>query len=219
MNKRNNPRLFLIIFLFFAILSGCITPNIMLNHHPESLSKIPIDSTMQNHDFTGKEIILTMDYDLTTQPIGAYFYDSHFNTFNAFSEPSRGNSVLESYVMSKPGYVLFEKIADVLRKQHATIYRRYFQKIPLIQSSKNAALSILIGFNDVEFHLWVMEKKDPVYLARAMITWSFDNAAKTGSPDTVTIQSKVNTQEDIFEKIAQKFSAVLYYKLKEGGQI
>ena len=98
-----------------SFYTGCKSPTIMLNHNPQLIMEGQIDTLTTTLNYNQKKIILEMVSDLSTAPTGSYLNDYH----------GRISPVVQTFLISKPGYVLFESIAESLKKHNAIVYRQY----------------------------------------------------------------------------------------------
>jgi hypothetical protein len=190
-------------------LIGCSTPMIMLNHHPETLVKLSVDTTFAKVDFNARTIVLEMREDSVTQPIGAYL-DEEYSSIN---------SVEQSYVLPDPAHVLFEKLADQLKASNAVVYRSYLPGGQMVGPSVPDAVAVGFGVKDMEYHRWDSRIKGvgAFNISRANVSLSISKGATPVMNDTMTVSVKVKDTVDPFNAMAQKLVPVIYSKLPGGN--
>lgn len=190
---------------FVLMLNACATPNIMINHNPEELMKIEADIPPEPLDFHKKSVMLVFVADKVTAPTGAYIDDYY----------SEVNPVEQSYVIPEPGHVLFEKIADSLKEQNASVYRKYSPDTLASSRIEADQKIIALTIDDLEFHMWKTKKEGTYYLGRADISYTINSASGNGIEyqDTVSVKSKVSDRDDVFKRLAQKFVYTIAEKI------
>ena len=184
------------------ILSGCETPMMLLNHNPEVIIKKKLDNSINENDFQKKIFVLRMVNDLSKAPTGAYLNDHYFFV----------NPVNQTYLLSQPGFVLFEKIADALKKQNAIVYRQYNQQ-EINSDLKYHACIVTLSVKDMEVHLWERKKEGTFYLAKAhaLLSIHLPSGEHISSEDSVS--AKVNESDDVFDVLANKFCDIIKTKI------
>ena len=154
------------------VLTSCGIHHSMPNHLPEKLASINETRLPGKFSFAKRPFILIITEDLTTQPVGGYF----------------SNSVMGSnYVISKPGYVLFEKIADSFKRHGAVVKRVYDNRIPEGAERLPGTTVIFISVKHVEFHKW----KTPVMIIPSSGTMKYYHGAEDGDKPPLRLRTLV----------------------------
>lgn len=198
--------LLLVTLLSGACAIGCATPDVMHNHAPQILMDEPVSRAPRGADFSGRVLVLEMGTDYTIAPTGAYLDDFYHMV----------TPVEQTYLISKPGHVLFDKIVEGLDDSNAEAHRRY-QSGHDRPGGQNPDLetAVRLTFTDFEMHQWKTMKKEYWLLLRVEIRSKIRTAAGTSS-DTTTIRVKVPADTDIFEVAAQHYCRYLAAQLGEG---
>ena len=180
--------------IIFAILSGCSAKMVLPTHSPKALLKLQADSVFSLPSFSGKEIILQIEADLTVCPTGTYLqkFDNKINP------------VMQTYLTVKPGYVLFEKIAEVFEQQNMHIYRVYTPD-KVIPANLNNLMILKLSFDDLEMHLLRTKNEGDYFLGRSDITFSVINQQNSKGPQQIQVRVKTSVNKDIFTEMARQF--------------
>ncbi len=193
---KNNP---FIVLLILVSIMGCSTPKMLMHHHPDEIIVRRVDPTFIESDFNGRTIVLSLVNDLSMQPVGAYL-DNDFNNINP---------VEQSYTMSNPGHVVFEKFAESLKNHNASVYRSYSSNDDVSSLEKGSFDKVEISISNVEFYFWDKKLKNPdessFYLSKVEVILTVNGW--TDRPRTII--SKVHSEDDVFVASAEQLSKIL----------
>lgn len=183
-----------ILCTLFVIISGCSAKLVLPTHSPKALLKLQADSVFSLPSFSGKEIILQIEADLTVCPTGTYLqkYDNKINP------------VMQTYLTVKPGYVLFEKIAEVFEKQNMHVYRVYTPD-KAIPANLNNLIILKLRIDDLEMHFLRTKHEGDYFLGRSNITFSIINQKDSKVPQQIQVRAKTTGNKDIFTEMAGQF--------------
>lgn len=176
--------------MILPLLFACAVPMILPNHDPELLLTSPIPS-VATPSFAGMTLVLELDADRSLAPTGAMLDDLHHAI----------TPVQQSYLVSQPGWVLFEALADSLAASGATVYRRYgHNNAP----APRAAVTVVgMTVDAFEFHVWRTEHSRH-HLLRARIDWRVP-----GQSGSDTIVARVAEGDDVFAAAGAALAAAL----------
>ncbi len=144
---------------------------------PVSYDHLPI--------LTDQAFALTLLADRSVQPLGG-FMDRRGR---------RVSPVTQTYLISQPGWVLFEAVARALEDQGARVHRIYGP-----QMAPTSVPTVALTVEHLEVHVW-RDRKDTHNLGRAMITWS----GASGQSATTELRIKVRDYEDPIDALARQF--------------
>ena len=183
---------------------GCATPNVMLNHTPELLMELPQTPIPPTGDFQGQPIVVDLVADMTTAPTGAHF-DDHFTQIT---------SVVQTYLVARPGHVLHGKIVEWLGEQNAEAYRRYGTG-PDAPAGSADAIRVGLTLTDFELHCWKTREDQYWVLVRARMQSAITGGGQD-KQDEVTLEVKVPADTDVFDVMAMKYCAYLARQIGKG---
>jgi hypothetical protein len=191
----NRIKRYILVIGASFLMAGCATPTIMLNHSPQKLMILPVDSIIPppSIDLQHRNIILTFSNDGVTQPIGAYL-DDYNGEFT---------KVVQTYTISNPGHVLFESISRYLSKANATVFNQYCNYIVNPNTPKDAQ-KVDISVTQLEMHYW-RSKQGDFYLAHGQVTCSID----AGPVISIQAEARALSSLDIFDALSAKIGAEL----------
>lgn len=194
----------IITLSLILFLTHCKAPGVMPNHAftYQTLKTYPVDSTVYTSDFTNKTIILEVYETTIINPIGSYLNDNY---------SADGNPIEQTLVLDKPGYVLYEKIAQELTNSNATICRKYFQDALIPEGSCPNSHVIKISVKELEVHIHEKKSKEVFSTGRTRINFKIDDK----KIQTIELSTKIKTKEDIFAHLAKQFNTKLLAELNK----
>lgn len=192
--------LLLFLLMFFCINTKAQTnlklqskkPIVMLNHDPFNLMKMEESKTVDLINFQNDSIIMVFDSDRTTGPTGCLI-DTKFP-----------KNIEQTFLTSKPGYILFENICEAMEINNMVVYRAYNRNF----IDKNIK-TLHLRLDDFEFHQY-LTKDDKLYsIARVNISlWSLEK-----SENNFTITAKTLSSNDIFSVLANLITKNIQTKI------
>jgi len=180
--------------LILIICYACSAKLVLPTHNPKLLMKLQTDSALTLPTFGNKEIIIQMEGDLTVCPTGTYLqnYDNSINP------------VMQTYITEKPGYVLLEKIAEVLERQNMHVYRLYTLDKPLPANLKNLKI-LRLRFDDFEMHVYRIKNEGEYFLGRADVSFEILQQEGAKVSKQIRVRAKTSINKDIFTELAGQF--------------
>jgi hypothetical protein len=197
MSKQTLLKLVGITYVLTLLLGGCAHKQILPGHDPEALWLLPDQTRMPKPDYQGKVILLRLVGDMTRQPVGAYI---DFNYDNL-------TPVEQSYVIPNAGFVLFERMADTLAEQNATVYREYPSGRKANPTDLAGAIEIKVRVDDMEFHYYRTLEAGDYYLARAALSYIIQEPGKDAKKVRVMLRGKTTSTRCAFQHLSRMFSA------------
>ncbi|MBU1220689.1 hypothetical protein KKF34_17320 [Myxococcota bacterium] len=181
-------------FYFYILIAvSCSTPTIMPNHNPGKLNNLKL-SVPAVERISSKSVILYLEVDRTTSPIGAWLDDSD----------DQITPVMKTFVMANPGMVMFEKTALQLEKSGLKVYRLYNDQTYIPAAIKNNSILIKMTIENMEFHVRRTTDLKVYHLGRADISYKVQKNSKVFQGKT-SVKGKTTENHDIFEVLAFHF--------------
>ncbi len=180
----------IIIGTFFAMIVGaCASNDIMPKHHLLKAGEIKI-TEMKKLNFAGKKFILRYQGDLSEQPVGSFTDENLGGTVN---------SIHQSYVVSNPGHVVFNKCAEAIMVGNGVIQKDFLPKKGKTYDPSMIVVDFLI--QETELHRIKKHNKEDILLGRVKISYVVH---QSGSEKKGEVEATVRTShtKDVFELLA-----------------
>ncbi len=196
LKMEKNKNIFLYALFFALGLTSCSTPMVTSKHSLGELIDLEVATDNKTCNFNNMAFNIKYAGDAILTPHGCNVDKTRERIVN---------KVEQTYNVPQPGYLLFNKIADVFKDGSATVYRQYTNH-PVFMPGTEGVASIELFFQDFEFHTYRVKKdKEEFILSRAVINFNYSDNNKNIS-DKIEVEAKVRGNEDVFLVLAQQFA-------------